>query len=1347
MKTAEKNSTTTAKSHIQAKQEPFFAKEGQGNFFSKSNETVTPFFEHTSIQPKLTIGQPNDKYEVEADAMADQVVQKLSSTETNGTPVESNKGGSIQTEPIVVSKIQTKCSTCEQEEKLQKKEEEVSGEDVEIQRKPIFESNSEQSDIDVQTKPLVPCVQTKCASCEQEEKLQKKEEEQLEEEESIQQKSIDSGGEVKPDLQNRLHSSKGGGSSLPSETQSSMGAAFGADFSNVRIHTGSESVQMNRELGAQAFTNGSDIYFNDGKYNTNSRSGKHLLAHELTHTVQQGAIGIHPKINLSPSLSTSHFKGNYSIMSGKSLNLQASFLDDVGSAFSAGADFVSDAAGDAVDWAGETIGDALELGADAIMAIVRRVSPGLAELIENGPLQMISEALNGGIQSWLAGVFSELGIGEFIEGLKGNFESAFLILQGIVNGDEASCEAFNQAIQGIREFISDFMNNPFFEAIREVFTQVKNFLSEMFDLLIAPILDTVIELMGEAFSVVRDIATTVWGWLQTVKSYMESAWDWVMEQLGFTGEGEDGIWNHFKEFASDIWNEIKTTFEPIIGPLQTILTILLVISPVGPMYITIMYGPRIVEAIQWLWNNKDNPNIIRDAREQMGDSILPQLLEAGEAFVNEISGAVDMMMSQFVELSSALLEFIGSVTGIPLLDMAKSFVETISTGVQDFISWGQEKLQGAVNFFKTIFNKIKTVVQPYMEIITSIGMAILNPPMIPIILAGWAWRALPNCYKPPIIDFLLDGIIAFLEALPMLPMMGPLWPLLKTFVIGFLQGFRERSDDEKIAVTNKLAKIISGASIDFIIGFVIGFLKGVWEGLTDPFVLIYQILNGLNSLISWFYGVMTQDTSPENASQTDQTAGTPAGSQQAMSSRMREMGEELEEPIGQVTGNFQGAITEHFEGGEGMTFESLSQKLGDMWSRAETAIRGAGSSLAESVVTFMMADDSERKIGEGVGWLAGTIVFEVVLGILTAGAYGAASTVAKLLDWTGEALGAIFKIIGKLGKHIVKLFDKIMEMASHATGALRIVMDALKEIGEKLMRFSDELFGRFGRGAASEATERTAREVAEASSERAAREGVEETAEETAEEVAERTARETGEETGERGAREGVDDATKAAELPAAIAAARTLTETQDAIDTPALVTVGMLNGIIKPQYRWIEHFEARPKGGLGRYSVHMIASDHEVDSSYTEDRPAPGAPGSPEHKSRRWQEYQDRGGEWTYERWSKQYEVNMRQAPRANAAMDAYHQKLGWGEREVTVDAGGQSRRLDIADADPSVLRGIEHKTGYQTANQHNLSEVARDKILQDNQGWEITWVFEGTASQPLLKALRDAGIPYRFE
>ncbi|KAB8333810.1 DUF4157 domain-containing protein [Scytonema tolypothrichoides VB-61278] len=91
------------------------------------------------------------------------------------------------------------------------------------------------------------------------------------------------GFEVNSHFENRLKNSQGRGGNLPSEVQSFMEPRFGVDFSNVRVHTDNSSVQMNRELGAQAFTRGSDIYFGSGK----SPAKDELTAHELTHVVQQ----------------------------------------------------------------------------------------------------------------------------------------------------------------------------------------------------------------------------------------------------------------------------------------------------------------------------------------------------------------------------------------------------------------------------------------------------------------------------------------------------------------------------------------------------------------------------------------------------------------------------------------------------------------------------------------------------------------------------------------------------------------------------------------------------------------------------------------------------------------------------------------------------------------------------------------------------------------------------------------------------------------------------------------------------------------------------------------------------
>ena len=68
-----------------------------------------------------------------------------------------------------------------------------------------------------------------------------------------------------------------------------MEGAFGSDFGSVRVHAGPTAKDLNEQLGAKAFTRGSDIFFRDGMPNTTSSEGLQLLAHELTHTVQQGS--------------------------------------------------------------------------------------------------------------------------------------------------------------------------------------------------------------------------------------------------------------------------------------------------------------------------------------------------------------------------------------------------------------------------------------------------------------------------------------------------------------------------------------------------------------------------------------------------------------------------------------------------------------------------------------------------------------------------------------------------------------------------------------------------------------------------------------------------------------------------------------------------------------------------------------------------------------------------------------------------------------------------------------------------------------------------------------------------
>lgn len=77
---------------------------------------------------------------------------------------------------------------------------------------------------------------------------------------------------------------------MDSKTMMGMNQFFGNDFSDVRIHTNTDAAQMNQDVSAHAFTVGNDIFFNKGTYQPKTKEGLELLAHELTHVVQQKGI-------------------------------------------------------------------------------------------------------------------------------------------------------------------------------------------------------------------------------------------------------------------------------------------------------------------------------------------------------------------------------------------------------------------------------------------------------------------------------------------------------------------------------------------------------------------------------------------------------------------------------------------------------------------------------------------------------------------------------------------------------------------------------------------------------------------------------------------------------------------------------------------------------------------------------------------------------------------------------------------------------------------------------------------------------------------------------------------------
>jgi hypothetical protein len=277
---AKKSSTTTPAT--QATNQPFFTRAGGGNFFAPVNRGAAP-----SVQTKMTVNKPGDKFEQEADKMADKVMRMPSPP----APIKEEKLQKAEPKEKLQKAEDDKLQKAEPEEKLQK------AEDDKLQKAEPKEKLQKAEDDKLQKAEPEEKIQkaedNKLQKAESEEKLQKQEQAEL------QRKASPGSPAVNANIQSSIQNKITGGQPLASETRSYMEPRFSADFSNVRIHSDPEAASLSNQLSARAFTYQNHIFFSRDQYQPGTSRGKELLAHELTHTIQQGHA-----VQRSPQVST-----------------------------------------------------------------------------------------------------------------------------------------------------------------------------------------------------------------------------------------------------------------------------------------------------------------------------------------------------------------------------------------------------------------------------------------------------------------------------------------------------------------------------------------------------------------------------------------------------------------------------------------------------------------------------------------------------------------------------------------------------------------------------------------------------------------------------------------------------------------------------------------------------------------------------------------------------------------------------------------------------------------------------------------------------------------------------------
>ncbi|WP_295721202.1 DUF4157 domain-containing protein [Mucilaginibacter sp.] len=758
----------------------------------------------------------------------------------------------------------------------------------------------------------------------------------------IQRKSEASApGVASENTTSQINSSKNSGSPMPERTQSFMESRFGYDFSDVRIHTGNDAANMSRDLNAKAFTVGNNIYFNHGNFSPDTSEGKQLLAHELTHTLQQGGSSVKKKQvqgSVSESLRTNQTesfiqrKSNHAETaqletssasqteikpdvvgqknitgshtgyaapppdntpekptSPQNINIQkkedfssmgkfstrANFLQsqaiqtDIEPGSIPGVNFIqrkcaacdqeekiqrkestgfsaaiqqplpvagvnnisnapkqhiqrnaiTSALGSAWDATGgrvvSAVGDAassaIEWVEDQAESIIERIAPGLLDFLRGDIIDNIKNLLARAVDAATGGLFSRLQA----EGLQGILEDFISSLIDTVSGGvERGCQAFAVLAQKILDFIRS-LGGAALQRIRAFFQQVGSLLSSFWNNFALPIWDAIKAVAGTVWEWITSTAAWLWELIRPIRETIARAWNWLMRQFGIAWRAGGSVLDWIKGKAEQAWNWLMEAIEPIKTPLMVIGGILLMLSPLGPVVAIGAGAYAIYRGVQWVRANWNSEVFVR-FRAYLQENILDVITAGIETLKDNVVGAFNWVANTLLSLQEPIVTLLENIGTIAVFRFIQRGIQSFANTIRRVVTWAGARLTEIGHHIINVARDIWEFIRPYAEIVAKLAFLLMNPWLIPIVLAAWAWRVLPDCFKPPIINFVIQIMISALQNLPNFKLFGDTWPGVKLQIIQFLQRTLATEEEEKVAATNRVARMVSELDLELI---------------------------------------------------------------------------------------------------------------------------------------------------------------------------------------------------------------------------------------------------------------------------------------------------------------------------------------------------------------------------------------------------------------------------------------------------------------------------------------------------------------------------------------------------
>jgi hypothetical protein len=626
-------------------------------------------------------------------------------------------------------------------------------------------------------------------------------------------------------------STKDSGTPLYEPTRRTLESRMGVDLSSVRVHEGAAAQESTAALNARAFTHRGDIWLGRGE----SQDNVHLMAHEVTHVVQQGAA-----VRRSPD-APKHDEEEKPVV-------RRSLLGDIAGAAGAAWDATG---GKLVDAAG----NAIEMGADFFMKLVQKVAPGIVPIFQGIRAKGIVGYLRDKLTGAFNGVFGGLSDGGgFIAGVIQTFSklvgSASTILGALAHGD---CQPLFDAVSQLGDTLKE-MAGAAWDRIKEFFAPIGDFFSNLWKKFGAPVVDFLGDFASEVWEDIKALGRQIWDWTQPVRDALSAAWKWVKDQLGIGDEpeGQDGLLQWVQRKLGEAWDWIKQQLQPVIGPMQALVEKVKAIIPLDAIL-------NLRETVhEWLQHAKDmvlkmrNKQGVTQNQEALRDKILPAIKGAIVSLGGKIADAGTWVAGQIGGIASSVTGFFSSLHSNSILGKLASAIAWVQDKVDSLSQWVQGGVTGLFNSIGKGVARLSEFVEPVLAVLKKIVSVVANVVKeLPGLVMGPVWKAIPACIRDPIKDFIINNILSQIPIISTFLKIPEIWDKIKTLVMNFLTAVFVNGDLSGAALM-VIRFVLEAAGINF--DLMLSVLGKAADALDDIIMHPVEFLKNLLGAVKKGFG-------------------------------------------------------------------------------------------------------------------------------------------------------------------------------------------------------------------------------------------------------------------------------------------------------------------------------------------------------------------------------------------------------------------------------------------------------------------------------------------------------------